>query len=42
VGWKERIGRKLGWHVDESATMEDLMTDSGAPAAAGEPRRAEP
>jgi hypothetical protein len=32
VGWKERIGRKLGWHVDESATMEDLMTDSGAPA----------
>lgn len=32
MGWKERIGRKLGWHVDESATMEDLMTDSGAPA----------
>lgn len=31
MDWKERLGRKLGWVVDDSATMEDLAADPTAP-----------
>ncbi len=35
LDWKERIGRKLGWHVDESATMDDLTVDGASLAPPG-------
>jgi hypothetical protein len=35
LDWKERIGRKLGWRVDESATLDDLTTDGAGLAPPG-------
>ncbi len=31
MDWKGRIGRKLGWRVDDSATLDDLTTGPSAP-----------
>jgi hypothetical protein len=31
VDWKARLGRKLGWQVDDEATLDELTADPTAP-----------
>lgn len=35
LDWKERIGRKLNWRLDESATIDDLTRDDAGLAPPG-------
>lgn len=32
MDWKQRLGRKLAWRVDESATADDVMRRPAPPA----------